>query len=174
MRNIYPLTITKDRYGGKYSGGKWIAWHLYACDVPKWRYFDDALDNFSFWKNVKSDVNDDVSSNYIVGVGDTIEEAIQDLEKKLDMGGINEMKFVLNGYGSRFIAEAPEDITLKQLLKQCDKIYPDFYACGICSLDHYQGPYKEKSEPETEIIIGYDSIKKANDDVSCTIKDNYG
>ena len=32
------------------------------------------------------------------------------------------MKFILNGCDISFIAEAPEDITLKQLLKQCDKI----------------------------------------------------
>lgn len=71
------------------------------------------------------------------------------------------MKFILNGCDISFIAEAPEDITLKQLLKQCDKIKPDWCACGICSC---------KEDEETEIIIGYDSIRKANDDVSCKIK----
>ena len=44
------------------------------------------------------------------------------------------MKFRLDGYDIFFIAEAPEDITLKQLLKQCDKIEPDWGACGIRSL----------------------------------------
>ena len=46
------------------------------------------------------------------------------------------MKFVLNGCDISFIAEAPEDITLKQL----------------------------------EIIIGYDSIEKTSDDVTCQIR----
>lgn len=32
------------------------------------------------------------------------------------------MKFILNGCDISFIAEAPEDITLKQLLKQCDQV----------------------------------------------------
>ncbi len=71
------------------------------------------------------------------------------------------MKFILNGCDISFIAEAPEDITLKQLLKQCDKIKPHWCACGICSCEEEDG--------DAEIIIGYDSIETANDDVSCTI-----
>ncbi len=76
------------------------------------------------------------------------------------------MKFVLNGCDISFTAEAPEDITLKQLLKQCDKITPDWCACGICS---YEAMEYEEDYP-VEIIIGYDSIQKANDNVSCTIE----
>ena len=79
-------------------------------------------------------------------------------------GGDN-LKFILNGCDISFIAEAPEDITLKQLLKQCDKIKPYWCACGICS---YEKEYENDYEPE--IIIGYDSIRKANDDVSCKIE----
>ncbi len=75
------------------------------------------------------------------------------------------IKFVLNGCDISFIAEAPEDITLKQLLKQCDKIKPDWCACGIRS-------FKEGDYSRIELIIGYDSIKKVNDDVSCTIKED--
>ena len=59
-----------------------------------------------------------------------------------------------------FIAEAPEDITLKQLLQQCDKIHPYWCACGICSAE-------EDDEPE--IIINYDGIRKVREDVSCSI-----
>lgn len=76
------------------------------------------------------------------------------------------MKFILNGCDISFIAEAPEDITLKQLLAQCDKIYPDWCACGICSCE--RAGYGENMD--TEIIIDYNSIRKANDDVSCSIK----
>ena len=43
------------------------------------------------------------------------------------------MKFILNGCDISFIAEAPEDITLKQLINQCDKLAPHWCACGICS-----------------------------------------
>ena len=78
---------------------------------------------------------------------------------------MNTIKFVLNGCGISFTAEAPEDITLKQLLEQCDKIDPYWCACGICSYEYAN----LKDDVEPEIIIGYDSIRKANDDVSCTI-----
>lgn len=77
---------------------------------------------------------------------------------------MEKIKFILNGCDISFVAVAPEDITLKQLLKQCDKIKPDWCACGICSAE------KEGMENmETEIEIGYDFIKKLNDDVACTI-----
>lgn len=78
------------------------------------------------------------------------------------------MKFLLNGCDISFTAEAPEDITLKQLLKQCDKIEPDYCACGICSYEKVK--YSENVNPE--IIIGHDSIKKAYSEVSCTIVEN--
>ena len=77
---------------------------------------------------------------------------------------MKKIKFILDGCDISFVAEAPADITLEQLLKQCDKIKPDWCACGICSAQ------KNKAENyETEIFIDYDSIKKANDDVCCSI-----
>lgn len=74
---------------------------------------------------------------------------------------MNKMKFILNGCDISFVAEAPRDITLEQLIKQTDKIKPDWCACGICSC----------SNPSyaSEIIIDYDSVRKANDNVPCTI-----
>ena len=74
---------------------------------------------------------------------------------------MNKIKFVLNGCDIHFIAQAPEDITLKQLLKQCDRIEPYWCACGICSA---------KQDEKVELIIDYDDIKKVNDSVSCQIK----
>lgn len=73
------------------------------------------------------------------------------------------MKFKLDGCDISFIAEAPEDITLKQLLEQCDKIRPHWCACGVRSLT------EDEMDLETEIVIGYDSIRKTGDDVSCDI-----
>ena len=78
------------------------------------------------------------------------------------------MKFVLNGCDISFTAEAPEDITLKQLLKQCDKIAPHWCACGICSYEKLHC----KDDVPAEIIIGYDSIRKRDDAVSCWIIDD--
>ena len=64
------------------------------------------------------------------------------------------------------MAVAPADITLKQLLKQCDKIRPDWCACGIKTEDD---EWALRQEPE--IIIDYDSIKKRDEDVPCIIKE---
>lgn len=75
----------------------------------------------------------------------------------------NKVKFLLNGCDISFTAIAPKDITLEQLLKQCDKIKPDWCACGICSYDF--------NEEDAEIIIDYDSIKKRDNSVSCSIKE---
>lgn len=74
------------------------------------------------------------------------------------------MKFILNGCDISFYAEAPEDITLKQLLKQCDRVDPYWCACGIRSCDEV-----EEKIP-TEIYIDYDDVRKANEDVNCRIR----
>lgn len=74
------------------------------------------------------------------------------------------IKFVLDGCDISFNAEAPEDITLAQLLKQCDRISPDWCACGIRSA-------KAGEFDKAEITIGYDSITKNDPDVSCQIVD---
>ena len=76
------------------------------------------------------------------------------MEKKI-------IKFILNGCDISFVAEAPADITLEQLLKQCDKIKPYWCACGIRTADPAY---------DTEIFIDYDSIEKADDDVNCSIE----
>jgi hypothetical protein len=78
---------------------------------------------------------------------------------------MEKIRFVLDGCDISFVAEAPADITLKQLLKQCDKIEPDWCACGICSIE--KAGYHE--DFMTEIVIDYDSIKKTSEDVSCRI-----
>ena len=72
------------------------------------------------------------------------------------------IKFVLDGCDISFTAEAPADMTLAQLLKQADRIRPDWCACGIRSMT-------DKDYIQTEIIFDYDDVRKANDDVSCRI-----
>ena len=42
----------------------------------------------------------------------------------------NKIKFILNGCDISFIAEAPEDMTVKQLVEQASRIQPDWCACG--------------------------------------------
>lgn len=73
------------------------------------------------------------------------------------------MRFILNGCDISFVAEAPEDMTLKQLITQADRIEPDFCACGVCSVPDV---YKEF---ETEIVFDYNDVKKTNEDVCCRI-----
>lgn len=70
--------------------------------------------------------------------------------------------FRLNGCDISFAAVAPADMTVEQLVKQGNRIEPDWCACGICAEDEDYPP---------EIIFDYDDVKVANDDVNCTIKD---
>lgn len=83
-----------------------------------------------------------------------------------DIVMVEKLKFVLNGCDISFIAEAPHNITLEQLLKQTDKIKPDWCACGICSLE--AAGLNSEYNP-VEIFIDYNGIRKAGNDVSCTI-----
>lgn len=77
----------------------------------------------------------------------------------------NRIKFMLDGCDISFVAEAPKDITLEQLLKQCDRIIPLWCACGIRSHDPKEHPNK------VEIIIDYDDVRKVDEDVNCRIVD---
>ena len=81
---------------------------------------------------------------------------------------MEKIKFWLDGCDIQFLAEAPEDITLKQLLKQCNRIKPKWCSCGINSknIEYYN---------KVEIIIDYDNVRKVDDDVDCDIleKDGY-
>jgi len=74
------------------------------------------------------------------------------------------IRFWLNGCDIAFVASAPKDITIEQLLKQCDRIKPDWCACGIKSLE------EDEKRLETEIIFDYNDVMKAIKDISCTIK----
>lgn len=77
------------------------------------------------------------------------------------MMDVNKIRFILDGCDISFYAEAPEDITLKQLLKQCDRIKPDWCACGIRTLD---------CDGTIDLIFDYNDVQKTNEDVSCKIK----
>ena len=72
---IYPLTITADRYSGTYSGGDYIAWNFDAIDIPE---DVNAGDEFcwDFWEKNK----------IVCGKGRTVSEAIADLYVKMKEG----------------------------------------------------------------------------------------
>ena len=69
---IYPLTITADRYGGAYSGGCYIAWNLFASDVPEDVDGGDVV-CMDFWQH----------NEIVCGIGRTVSEALADLYLKL-------------------------------------------------------------------------------------------
>ena len=75
------------------------------------------------------------------------------------------MKFILDGCDISFIAEAPEDITLKELLKQADKIKPDYCACGIRSCT------EQEEKWDTEIIFTKESVRLAHENVPASIRE---
>ena len=69
---IYPLTILCDRYGGAYSGGAYTAWNCYYDEIPSGPDSDD-VSCADFW-----------AANAIpVGFGDTPNDAVIDLERRL-------------------------------------------------------------------------------------------
>ena len=74
------------------------------------------------------------------------------------------MKFLLNGCDIWFVAEAPEDMTVAQLVKQGSRIIPDYCACGICDLP------SDFNAQSVDIIFDYNDVWKASEDVSCSIK----
>lgn len=72
--DLYPLTIIRDPYDGKFSGGKYIALNEDANMISP--YIDESEEYCkSWWENH--------SSEYIIGLGNTAEEAQADLYKKL-------------------------------------------------------------------------------------------
>ena len=91
--DIYPLTITKDRYTGVYSGGEWTAWYCDADEVPP-EIASGDLPCASFW----SAAHDATVSRFgyleymtngdfecpVFGVGGTIEAAVADLKRRLE------------------------------------------------------------------------------------------
>lgn len=77
---------------------------------------------------------------------------------------MKKIRFWLNGCDISFVAEAPADMTVEQLVKQGSRIKPDWCACGIRGLDD------DEKNMKTEIVFDYNDVTKVDEDVSCTIK----
>ena len=73
MSDIYPLCIVLDRYNGTYSGGKYTAWNRYSAPDEVW-WDDNGC--FEFFD----------TTDIPYGVGNTPEEAVEDLKTKLKGG----------------------------------------------------------------------------------------
>lgn len=76
LHEVWPLTIVSDRYGGAYSGGKWIAWPCDGDDVPVAPTEDDVTCH-NFWYDFEG----------YVGKGKTPNEALESLLEKLLSSG---------------------------------------------------------------------------------------
>ncbi len=74
--DIYPLTIIKDRYTGVYSHGKYTAWNISFEDIP-YAIDDEDTECRSFWYS---------NENACIGLGDTPEDALEDLIRKIEAG----------------------------------------------------------------------------------------
>ena len=73
--HIYPLVIIVDRYDGCYSGGKFTVWNSYPEDIPEDIYSDDDT-CYYFWNHPED-------CSKLFGVGNTIQEAIDNLYSKM-------------------------------------------------------------------------------------------
>ena len=72
--DLYPLTIIRDPYDGKFSGGKYIAINESVNSISP--YIDESEDVCKAWWEQKS-------KEYLIGIGNTAEEAQEDLYQKL-------------------------------------------------------------------------------------------
>lgn len=72
MRDFYPVTIVRDPNAGVYSGGMFIAWNREADDLPAGA-FVNGDDGAVWW----------AENTELVGVANTPEAALADLETKL-------------------------------------------------------------------------------------------
>jgi len=69
--SVYPVTIIKSRYGGTYSGAKWLAFNLYHSEIPDAATGSDT-ECITFWE--KTDL--------VVGKGSSSMQAYLDLLKQ--------------------------------------------------------------------------------------------
>jgi len=52
IKDIYPVSIVKDRYGGVYSGGRYVAFHLHPEEIPEDAFGGDT-EAYYFWENTR-------------------------------------------------------------------------------------------------------------------------
>lgn len=71
---IYPLTIVADRYGGVYSGGKFLAFNCLPNKVP-----EDINEDYPYCRNFWASRRTSFEPKITIGKGQTIEEAVGNL-----------------------------------------------------------------------------------------------
>lgn len=76
MSRTYPVTVFTSRYGGVYEGGSYVAALAHTTSIPDAAQGDDTECSEFFMRNRDR-----------LGVGETPEEAIKDLEAKIPAEG---------------------------------------------------------------------------------------
>lgn len=77
---------------------------------------------------------------------------------------MKKIRFMLDGCDIAFVAEAPANMTVEQLVKQASRIQPNWCACGIRALQ------SDENRFNTEIVFDYDDVyTNPGTDVDCTI-----
>lgn len=79
-RNIYPVTIVRDRYSGTYSGADWLAFRCESESVPEEVGGGDSTEQ-NFWTEFNLRPGKD---RYPVGRGGSPEEALRNLVKDVN------------------------------------------------------------------------------------------
>ena len=81
----YPLSIHSDRYGGSYSGGDWTCWwglcppdEIFSGDVECLTVWEDIKHQRGFWSGLGH-------NGRAVGVGRTVDEAVQNAARTLKL-----------------------------------------------------------------------------------------
>lgn len=82
MRDISPVTIICDRYGGTYSGAPWLAFNLDPEDVPQ-EVSDEDVPCMMFWEHQRSMEILDRKHAMPIGRGNGPDEALQDLYRRI-------------------------------------------------------------------------------------------
>lgn len=77
-KDIYPLTLVRDRYNGVYSGGSWLAYNKHPWEVEDGDEFADDVSCMDFWEYPER------NHNHKIGVGYSKDEAISNLSNKLE------------------------------------------------------------------------------------------
>lgn len=125
-KELYPLTIVKDRYNGTYSKGEYTAWNLNLKDVPQ-DIEDNDVHCMQFWED----------NTFAVGLGDSANEAAQDLYEKLNAlkskFKVGDVVYFAGMKGE--VCEIGESITYSVLVK-IDNHIKRFTKKGLYHINH--------------------------------------
>lgn len=82
----YPLTIIQDRYSGLFAGGTFTAWNREFNCIPD-EVDGGDFDSIDFWEDYWSNYNKITRDFDVIGVGNTPNDAVEDLVKRLQEKG---------------------------------------------------------------------------------------